>query len=144
MRSLSAWFSTQVGPGNLVVADRFTGLALGALGRQDLDAPSDGFPTYQLFLDHTPPSKRLVSELDGSHYAYLVIDKQMTGPVASFSTFFTGGSDTSSDGTVTVSAADLDRFASYPWMTRVYESTDYVVYHFHFGDLRLALAPQAG
>ena len=145
LRAMSRWFLETAGPGNRVVTDRFTALGLAALGQQNIDAPSDGFPTYQLWLDRSPPSTELINELETQPaYQYLVIDKRMALPVVDLSGFFTGGTPVSSDGTTVVTAADLNRFASYSWCSRVYESTNYAVYHLNYGDVPLPVAgPQA-
>ncbi|MEO5744911.1 MAG: hypothetical protein ABIQ53_10030 [Terracoccus sp.] len=139
LAALSQWFPATVGPANKVVSDRFTGLSLGTFGSQLLDAPSAGFPTYQLWLDRGVPSPTLIEELSTSDYRYLVIDKQMALPVKELQDFFTGTAAASSDGTTTVTAADLERYANYGWLSRVYDSTNFAVYRFQFGSRGLSV-----
>ena len=139
LAALSRWFPATVGLNNRVVADSFTGLELGAFGRQLLDAPSAGFPTFQLWLNRSAPSPTLLEELSTSNYRYLVIDKQMDLPVSELAGFFNYSSAVSSDGTTVVTPQDLSRFADYGWLTRVYDSTDFAVYRFQYGSLGRAV-----
>jgi hypothetical protein len=127
------WFSAQLGTGNNIVTDRYTGLIFTSFGRQNAAAPSPGFPIWDLYLDKPGSPIRpayLISELTSSYYTYLIVDRRMAYEVPALGAYFTSDEPRS---LVTRSGKSafrgrLGKFNAIPWMVKIYQSEDYSVY----------------
>ncbi len=143
LRAMSDWFRDELGPQQKVVSDRYTSLSLAAFGRQRMAAPASGFPAYDLWFKNEPPTDFLLSELSGSGYQYLVIDKRTARQFPVVGVYFepdepTGPLEASH---LPISVASLAKFEHYPWTAKVFESTNYAVYRFQFSSFGAHLEP---
>jgi hypothetical protein len=130
----SSWFSARFGTGNNVITDRYTGLVFASFGLQNPAAPSVGFPAYNLFLAKSgapiEPSW-LLSELQNSHYTYLVVDRRMAYELPQLGIYFEPDEPHSllaPAGHKPVFYGRLAKFNNFSWMTKVFQSENYSIY----------------
>jgi hypothetical protein len=139
----SAWFSAPIprgfGTDNNVVTDRYTGLIFGSLGLQNTAFPSAGFPTWNLYSAKPgAPIKPayLLYELFNSNYTYLIVDQRMAYDVPEVGVYFERNEPPFVTKTgKPIFYGRLDKFNSYFWMVKVFQSDNYSIYHL---DLPLA------
>lgn len=136
--ALARWFDRTVPGDPHVITDRYTGLALGGLGRAVLAQPSPGFPVWELYFDAAGPPAGLLAEVSGSGYSWLVIDSRMAKYVAAIGAYFVSSEPGYGTRTRPVPAAALERYRVQPWATAVYDSTDYTVYRLDLAALGAA------
>lgn len=139
----SQWFKDRFGSGNNIVTDRYTGLVFGSFGLQNTDAPSAGFPVYDLYLAKPGAPlgpALLISDLTVSDYTYLIVDERMAYDVPEIGVYFSPSDPASVEpkGNRSPFYGRLAKFDSVQWMVKVFQSDDYSIY-------RLTLpAPQTG
>jgi hypothetical protein len=129
----SRWFSAQLGTGNSIVTDRYTGLIFASLGLQNIPTPSPGFPIWDLYLDKPGSLIRpthLLSGLESSYYTYLIVDRHMAYEVPEEGRYFSSDEPSS---LITRSGKSafrgrLGKFNAIPWMVKVFQSDNYSVY----------------
>lgn len=131
--ALARWLRNTAGPNARVVSDRLTGLALTSVGAADLAVGSAGFPVWQLYIGRSAPPAALVQQLRTSRYQYLVIDRRLATSLIEVSYFNISEPDWKSRPPFT--AADLNKFDTFPWTPKVYGSTHFAVYQFDFSAL---------
>ena len=127
------WFRANIGANQLIVTDRYTGLAFVREADAWTAAPSVGFPTYELYFHDGRPPGALVEELSSSHYAYLIVDRRMATELPAIGVFFEPDEPFAYGGRDPVTVANLAQYATYPWTTLLYQSDDYDIYRFDFG-----------
>jgi hypothetical protein len=136
LRRLAAWLHDVAGPGQRVVADRVTSLALAAFGDERVASPSDGFRTWDLWFRTGAPRRHLLSQLRDSGYRYLVIDTRAAEQLPAAGPYLSPPEPYSYRGDRSpIARSALDRFASYPWASKVWVSDHYVVYHLELREL---------
>ncbi|HEX4723237.1 MAG TPA: hypothetical protein VH333_12025, partial [Pseudonocardiaceae bacterium] len=135
------WFEQHAGSGVRIVTDRFTGLGFVLDADSWTASPSAGFPAYDLFFSATPPSAELVEELASSDYRYLIIDKRVTTDVPAIGSYFEPDEQFADLDSHPMPAANIDRYATQPWTTRVFESDHYVIYRFDFDAIHDRVTP---
>jgi hypothetical protein len=133
LNAMTTWFRERFGAANRVITDRFTGLLLASYGLQDPGEPSGGFPAWDLYI--YPPGKKLgppglIANLTISHYTYLIVDKRMATDVPRIGIYFEGNEP---DNLVRPNGQPifngrLSKFGKVFWMSKVFESDNYVVY----------------
>jgi hypothetical protein len=127
------WFRQHIGAGQLIVTDRYTGLAFVRDANAWTAAPSAGFPTYDLYFHDGRPSSGLVQELSSSRYAYLVIDQRMATELPAIGVFFEPDEPFAYATHNPISTQALAQYENYPWTTLLYQSDNYAIYRFDFG-----------
>jgi hypothetical protein len=127
------WFRQNIGTNQLIVTDRYTGLAFVREADSWTAAPSAGFPTYDLYFHDGRPPASLVQELSSSHYAYLVIDRRMATELPAIGVFFEPDEPFAYTKSNPIKPAALAQYENYPWTTLLYQSDDYAIYRFDFG-----------
>lgn len=135
LQSLSGWFATTYGAHVKLIADRFTGLALGAFGNETLAQPSPGFPVWDLYLDAHGPPVGLLEAVRNTGYSYLVVDKRMFTHLSPIGAYFTDSEPGAFSRTSPPSAEVLQFYQHVPWATSVYNSTNYIVFRLDLADL---------
>ena len=133
LNAMAQWFLASFGPDNHVVSDRFTGLQMASFGLQDPAIPSAGFPTWDLYA--AKPGQRLgprslFAELTMDDYRYLVVDKRMAREVPLLGIYFEGmePADFVLPNGQSLFNGRLAKFNGVLWMSKVFESDNYVVY----------------
>lgn len=128
----SQWFSARFGPGNKIVADRFTALVLGSFGLQKIASPSAGFPVYNLYLAKpgTPVDPVLLDDLSLSGYVYLIVDARMAYDIPELGVYFTPNDPSSARPQKNRSpfSGRLSKFNTIRWAVKVFQSDNYSVY----------------
>ena len=127
------WFSAQVGVGNKVATDRYTGLVFGSFGLQNPEYPTARLPFYNLYLAEPgapiePPY--LLSELHHADYTYLIVDARMAYNVPELGIYFTTTeppSLLSRDGK-SVLKGKLGKFNYFSWAVKIFQSDNYSIY----------------
>jgi hypothetical protein len=127
------WFGQHIGTNQLIVTDRYTGLAFVREADAWTAAPSAGFPTYDLYFHDGRPPGSLVQELSSSHYAYLVIDRRMATELPAIGVFFEPDEPFAYTSRDPITVGALAQYENYPWTTLLYQSDDYAIYRFDFG-----------
>lgn len=128
----SAWFRDQYGSGNSIIADRYTGVIFATHGAQNPGITWSGFPAYELFL--APPTsstmQSLLAQLQGADYKYVIVDRRMAYFFPEVGLYFDSGEPYSAvpDGRKPPFYGKLQRLNSYPWLTKVFQSSNYTVY----------------
>ncbi|HEX9336733.1 MAG TPA: hypothetical protein VF892_12645, partial [Pseudonocardiaceae bacterium] len=137
----ATWFQQHIGGGVRIVTDRYTGLGFVLDADSWTASPSAGFPAYDLFFRATPPSDDLVGELASSDYEYLVVDKRVTTELPAVGSYFEPDEPFTSAYPRPIPAANIGRYASRPWTTKVFESDHFVIYRFDFNAIHDRVAP---
>ena len=130
----SKWFSDRFGTGNNIITDRYTGLIFGSIGLQSPASPSAGFPVYNLYLAKPgapiePPF--LLFDLSLSNYTYLIVDERMAYELPQLGFYFTPNdpaSLTQPQGGKPVFYGRLQKFNTFNWMVKVFQSDNYSIY----------------
>jgi hypothetical protein len=138
--STADWFRQHIGTGQLIVTDRYTGLAFVRDADAWTAAPSAGFPTYDLYFHDGRPSSQLVRELSSSRYAYLVVDQRMATELPAIGVFFEPDEPFAYGSVNPVSTQTLVQYENYPWTTLIFQSDDYAIYRFDFGAIAAHVA----
>jgi hypothetical protein len=125
---MTDWFVRTLGPGNHVITDRYTALTLASFGEQEVANPSSGFPAWDLFLSADEPSRTLLQEMKGGAYRYVVIDRRMFSNTPLIGVYFTASEPGAFDHATPPPQGALTRWDHEPWATKVYDSTNYVVF----------------
>jgi hypothetical protein len=132
----SQWFSARYGVGNNIVTDRYTGLVFGSFGLQDPDAPSAGFPVWDLYAAKpgapiSQPDRLLLSDLQLSDYTYLIVDEDMAYELPQLKFYFSPSEpallDRARDGKP-LFYGRLQKFDLLDWMVKVFQSDSYSIY----------------
>lgn len=131
----SDWLLAHHGSGHNIVTDRYTALIFGSFGLQTPAISSAGFPIYDLYLAPrgalVPAS--LLAELSSSHFAYLVVDQRMAHQLPQLGEYFNSDDPTSlfpAHGTTPVFHNRLAKFATIPWLVKIFQSDNYSIYRF--------------
>lgn len=132
LRAMSDWLKKTVGPDNLVVTDRYTGLILASLGGQQTAVPSKDFPTYDLFFNGGGPNVKLLGELQASNFEYLIVDKRTGYLHPLLGVYFEPDEPYAYSTNSPITPAKLNRYDTLPWTTKVFESDNYRIYRFDF------------
>lgn len=120
-------FLARFGPGQKLVADRYSSLALAAFGRAHTAQGSPGFPIWELYFDKTVPP-HLLSELRSSQWRFVVVDERMSSVIPLTGTYISSGERAVGDPVVPPSRAALAKFDSVPWAHLVMSTQHYRVY----------------
>ena len=132
LNAMTQWFLHRFGGGNNIVTDRYTGLLLASFGTQNTANPSAGFPVWDLYRD--PPGRplgptSLIASLTTSDYRYLVVDKRMAANVPQLGIDFDSEPrDLVLPDGKPIYNGRLAKFDGVVWMSKVFESDNYVVY----------------
>ncbi|HEY7146436.1 MAG TPA: hypothetical protein VH637_19510 [Streptosporangiaceae bacterium] len=144
----SRWFTARFGVHNNVITDRYTGLIFGSLGLQNTASPSAGFPVYNLYLAKPgQPIKPsfLLFDLGLSHYTYLIVDRRMEYQVPELGMYFTPDEPAAQfqphDGR-SVFYGRLGKFSTTPWMIKVFQSDNYIIYRLNLPAAAASYQPQ--
>ena len=135
----SKWFTARFGTNNNVITDRYTGLVFGSFGLQDTMYPSGKLPYYSLYAAG-PGAKiepaYLVYDLGILNVTYLIVDERMAYDIPELGVYFTSADPVSLHPVNGKSDfyGKLDKFNTFSWMTKVYQSENYSIY-------RLVLPP---
>jgi hypothetical protein len=135
LRSLSSWFAKTYGTHVKLIADRFTGLALGAFANETLAQPSPGFPVWDFYLDANGPPVGLLKAVRNSGYSYLVVDKRMFTHLPAVGAYFTDSEPGAFSRTSPPSAKVLQFYRFVPWAAEIYNSTNYIVFRLDLAEL---------
>ena len=129
------WLRSTVGPGQPIVADRDTGIAIGTIGDEPVANPSPGFPVWDLYFSTGLPSERLLSELRTSGYRYMVVESEMyqTLPLTGF--YFSTAEPEYGSRTQPPPKAALTKFASLPWLTEIYSTQHLRIYRIDYSQV---------
>jgi hypothetical protein len=131
----SEWFRVWQGPGQRIVADRYSSLALASFGGEEVAVPSAGFPAWEMLLQPSP-SQRLVKELSSSGFRYLVVDQRMAQFLPRVGIYFQSIDE---PGALTrklpIPEANLTRWEWRPWAVKIFQSDHLAVYRLDFGAL---------
>jgi hypothetical protein len=73
-----------------------------------------------------------VEELASSDYRYLVVDKRVATELPAIGSYFEPDEPFSGSSARPIPAANIDRYQTTPWTTKVFESDHYVIYRFDF------------
>lgn len=132
------WFKRTQGTRKRFVADRYTSFPLEAYGDDFAAAPSAGFPVYTMFFRVTPPSRGLLRQLLDSGYQYLMVDKRSAQSLPRIGVYFTPDEPDAYARTKPIPEAALTKFDYLPYLQKIFESDNYVVYRFLRGPLQAA------
>jgi hypothetical protein len=132
LRASGQWFLARFGPGNNIVADRYTGLVYASFGLQVTANPSVGFPVYDLYVDK--PGQPigpgfLLKELSESRYLYLIVDERMAYDTPNIGVYFEP--DEPSSFILNGQSAfkgRLGKFDATSWLVKVFQSDNYSIY----------------
>jgi hypothetical protein len=127
LRGLYAWFDSQLGVRNRVLADRSTGLVLGTLGQQTVDSPSPGFPVWELYLS-SHPSQTLVREVALSGWRWLVVDAHQSTSLPRIGFYVDPKEPGALDHLVPPAASLISRYEQVRWAAPVFRTANYTVY----------------
>lgn len=130
LKAATAWLAATQGTGLKVVADRYTGLALGSFGDEWVVTPSAGFPVWELYSSDGHPSPELMAELAASGYTYLVVDKRMAEFKPLVGVYFNSAEPSGFH----VSSEDLAAFDRVPWLIKLYDSGNIEIFRFNFSE----------
>ena len=122
------WWQGVRAPGSGVVADRYNGVLYQAVPGTRVASAQEG-PVTDLYLTANPVSPWFARSLADGGFDYLVVDNGMTRAVPLLGVYF-APDEPAADGAPLrpVDPAFLDRWATTPWTTRVYDSDDITVY----------------
>jgi hypothetical protein len=115
------------------VTDGDTGLAFGTFGEQHLAVAWTGLPIWQLYFSSGLPSQRLINDLRGGGYRYLVVDTEMYHSLPEVGTDFEGVEPPGYHRPPPVKA--MTKFASLPWLTEIYSTQHLRIYRFDFSEV---------
>jgi len=130
LKSAAAWLAASQGTGLKVVADRYSGLALGAFGDQWVVTPSAGFPVWELYSSDGHPSPELMTQLAASGYSYLVVDKRMAEFKPLVGVYFSSAEPAGFH----ASREDLAALDRAPWLVKLYDSGNIEIFRFNFSE----------
>jgi hypothetical protein len=138
----SAWFRSRFGTGNNLVIDRFSGVVFASFGLQDPAPTWTGFPTYDLYLakPDSPELQSLLAKLQGSNYHFVIVDRRMAYYLPQVGVYFDPGEPASlvpAKGKSPFSGK-LQRLNSLPWLTKIFQSDNYIIYRLVVPDEQLA------
>jgi hypothetical protein len=129
----SEWFSARFGTDNNVITDRYTGLIFASFGLQNTDAPSSGFPVYNLYLakpDAPIEPAYLLPDLGLANYTYLIIDERIAYDTPEIGVYFTPADPASvrPQNGKSPFYGRLNKFNTIQWAVKVFQSDNYSIY----------------
>ena len=129
----SEWFSARFGTDNNVITDRYTGLIFASFGLQNTDAPSSGFPVYNLYLakpDAPIEPAFLLPDLGLANYTYLIVDERMAYDTPEIGVYFTPADPASvrPQNGKSPFYGRLNKFNTIQWTVKVFQSDNYSIY----------------
>jgi hypothetical protein len=130
LRATTAWLDGSQATGLKVIADRYSGLALGSFGDEWVVTTSPGFPVWELYSSDGHPSPQLMAEVAASGYSYLVVDKRMAEFKPLVGPYFNG----SEPAGFHVSRADLAALDRAPWLIKIWDSGNIEIFRFNFSE----------
>lgn len=136
VRAGALWFLSRAGRNQRVITDTYTALAFASFADAWVATPSRGFPTWQLFLS-SRPSRRLVGDLQQSHFNWLVVNDAIPLAPRYFMTADLSTSAIPERRTTTVPSSRFDRTT---WLTPVYASERIHIYSINYPRLWASIA----
>jgi hypothetical protein len=137
----SAWFRDRFGTGNNLVIDRYSGVVFASFGLQDPAPTWTGFPTYELYLarPNSQALQSLLAKLQGSNYHFIVVDRRMAYYLPQVGVYFDPGEPASLVPATGKSPfyGKLQRLNSLPWLTKIFQSDNYIIYRLVVPDEQL-------
>ena len=138
----SKWFTARFGPGNNIVTDRYTGLVFGSSGLQNATSPFSGLPFYNLYLAKPGTSitpSYLLPRLKRSNYTYMIVDGNMAYDLPQLGVYFTSADPVTlrPQGRKPIFSGRLDKFNTFKWMIKVFQSDTYSVYRLDLPQTKL-------
>lgn len=133
VRALAAWIGAGFGTTRLTT-DMYTRGLTDAFAGTDPSAQYRKIPTWELFYPEEP-NTAVVAALRHYGYDFLIIDKRLANGRApdGSSRFYFHAHEPRPDGkTFVVRPEALRKFDRYTWTVKVYDSTNYAVYHLRF------------
>jgi hypothetical protein len=137
----SAWFRKRFGIYNNIVIDRYSGVVFASYGLQNPATTWTGFPTYELYLANlrSPILQSLLGKLKGSDFHYVIVDRRMAYYLPEVGVYFDPGEPASLTPASGKSPfyGKLQKFDSFPWLTKVFQSDNYIIYRIVVPDEKL-------
>jgi hypothetical protein len=121
------WSGRELGSTGTVIADYFTGGYVSAFGKAPV-AP--GFPAWDILFYASPPPDRTIRLLASENVGFAVIDRRLSTGIFKTDFYIDASEPEAGVRKKPIPAAALTKFKAYPWMQKVYSSTDYDVYRF--------------
>lgn len=126
-RAVGAWIAAHAPIDTRVLADRYASFELGSYGRMATLSPSPTFPLWDMFIEKTPISPRVLKELYDSKVRYLVVDTRMATVRPALGYWFTVD-EPGANSNRRYPASALARFNCLPWLHATYGAGPLIVY----------------
>ena len=123
----ATWSGDHLRDTGTVLSDYFTGGYISAFGRAPVAA---AFPAWDLLFYPGPPKGQTVDRLGPEGVGFLVVDRRLSTGLFRTGFYIDASEPDAGVRTAPIPAAALLKFEAYPWMPKVYSSTDYDVYRF--------------
>jgi hypothetical protein len=123
----ATWAGHELGGTGSGLSDYFTTGYVSAFGGARV---ASGFPGWDLLFYTTPPKRETVNLIRPDGVGYLVVDRRMSTGVFRTGFYLDASEPGAGVRSTPIPAAALTKFERYPWMQKVWSSTDYDVYRF--------------
>jgi hypothetical protein len=123
----ATWSGNHLRDTGTVLSDYFTGGYISAFGQAPVAA---AFPAWDLLFYPGPPQGQTVDRLGPEGVGFLVVDRRLSTGLFRTGFYIDASEPDAGVRTAPIPAAALVKFEAYPWMPKVYSSTDYDVYRF--------------
>jgi hypothetical protein len=133
--AVAMWMAANTPVDTRVIADRFTSLQIGSLGRMSALRPSATFPVWYLYMSAAPIPLEVLKQVWDAKIKYFVVDARMatTRPLIGY--WFTRD-EPGAGGKNLFPQAALDRFNCLPWLRATFAAGPLTVYEVNAAALR--------